>query len=90
MSEMVQIKEAAKLVGFLPDLQAYVDKMQHALTNRIYAALRDNTLTQEQAMYAWMEMLSYHQLIKRVEQQVRIGVTVGERRSVELMPLPIS
>mgnify|MGYP001613944545 CR=1 FL=1 len=88
-NELVQIKEAAKLVGFLPDLQAYVDKMERALDNRIFTALDDKTLTPEQALYAWMEKKTYRQLLKRVEQQVKIGVTVGERRSMELQPLPI-
>lgn len=89
MGEMIQIKEAAKLSGFLPDLQTYVDKMERALDNRIFTALDDKTLTPEQALYAWMEKKTYRQLLKRVEQQVKIGVTVGERRSVELQPLPI-
>ena len=86
------IREGAHLQSVLPYIQATIAKLEAMLDTRMYALLVANQLTPEVALQAWMQKHAYHQILRRFEQAVNIGVSVGERNVQELSgdpPLPI-
>lgn len=76
--DLQKISEGARLQGFEPYLKDYVEKMERTLVNKVFRALEEKTLTPEVALYAWMELLSYRRLLRKFQQQVQIGIAVGE------------
>lgn len=86
------IREGVRLQGFLPYLEDAVSKMEGQLEGRVFRLLDEGKLTPELALMAWMEKLAYRRLIRKFDQQVRIGQAVGAASAPELSqdpPLPI-
>lgn len=91
--------DGARLAGSLPYIEASLDKAMQAVTTRMDVAFTQNTLTPEMAFAAWIELLSYRRLLRRLQQQVRIGVAAGQRQKellntatraseLDILPLP--
>ena len=83
-SDLGKVVDASVIAGFMPYLDPELVKMENALTTRVFRALDDGELTPDAAMYAWMEVRAYRKLKKRLDLQVRVGHTVGERISEHL------
>ena len=83
------IRDGARLAGFLPYLQDELIKMEEAAVVRIDQLMTQGKLTPELSQMAWIELLSYRRLRRRLEQRVRIGVSVGERNAPFMSEPPL-
>lgn len=91
-SDMAALVDGARLAGVLPYVEEQLDKQIEACITRMDRMLSEGKLTPELAQMAWIELLSYRRLTRRLTQKVRIGVAAGERQAAVLNgdpPLPI-
>lgn len=90
--ELAQALNGARIGEMLPYLTQELDRMGDACVVRVDNLLRDGKLTPDLAQMAWIEMLGYRRLKRRLEQQVRLGTSMGEKHTALLSgepPLPI-
>lgn len=79
-----KINEAAHLSHYLPYIEAEISKLETALENRTYAAMRDGKFTAEDAHAAWIEKHVYRRILSNLKQRHRTGQSIGEDHAVEL------
>lgn len=75
--DLARIREATAIQGLLPYLEAEVARMERALENRVLTALRNGTLTPDDALHAWMEKSAIRSIVTRFDQRIKVGQTVG-------------
>lgn len=73
-----QVREGARLAGFMPYLEAELDKMHQLLDSRAYQAVSDGSLTPEVALNLWLEKYAYLKLQRRFKQVIAGSVSVGQ------------
>lgn len=84
--------DSARLAGMLPYLQAELRKMEEACMVRMDQLMLNGKLTPDLAQMAWIELIGYRRLRRRLEQKVRIGEAVGNKVAPVLNgepPLPV-
>lgn len=95
MNEALALSQAidgARLAGMLPYLEAELLAMEAACVTRMDRMMQDGKLTPELSQMAWIELIGYRRLRRRLQQKVRIGTSIGEKNSAILSgepPLPI-
>lgn len=78
VSEAVEAAAVLELQRKLPTLQGELEGMEEALISRVFKAVEERKLSPEQALYAWLELMSYRQLSRRLNAKVKVGqVVVG-------------
>lgn len=83
---LAAITEGARIAQMLPYLAEEVAKMERAVENRVFEAIRTGELTGQMAVSAWMEKRSLRGLLAKMEQKVRLGQSVGQRHQELLSP----
>ncbi len=78
------VRDGARIAGALPYIEVELDKMKAAVERRVFAALRDGTLSPDTALSAWQELNAYSLLQRRLRQQVAIATSVGKNVSPEM------
>lgn len=73
MAEGIEAAEAVELSRRLPGVLGEMEGMEEALINRVFDAINKKTLTEGQAYFAWLELLSYRQLARRLKTRVAVG-----------------
>lgn len=90
-NDLASMMDGARLAGVLPYVEEQLDKQIEACIVRMDRMLTEGKLTPELAQMAWIELLSYRRITRRLSQKVRIGVAAGSRQSAVLNgepPLP--
>lgn len=74
MEDVVEAAEVIDLQRRLPGVLGEVQKMEEALINRVFHSISNKTLTEGQAYYAWLELIGYRQLARRLKTKVAVGL----------------
>lgn len=90
VEQLTQIKRGIALQNLLPGLEEEVDRQEQAVINTAIAKLDKGELTPDQAMYLWMEIKTLRQLLRRVNQKVKVGQGAGQAMPKAMLPLPIA
>lgn len=97
VADLAQAIDGAHLSGMMPYLEAELRKMEEACVVRMDQLMVSGRLTPELAQIAWIELIGYRRLRRRLTQKVAIGVAAGTRQQTILngmigadnLPLPI-
>lgn len=81
MADFSEVRDGARLAGFMPYLDAELTSMTDQLVMKTLMALNSGTLTPDLALHAWMELNAYTRLLKRFQQKVQVGLSVGQRNA---------
>lgn len=73
VSDAIEAAQVMELQRKLPTIQGELDRMEEVLVSRVFKAIEAREFTQEQALYAWLELLSYRQLSRRLNTRVKVG-----------------
>jgi len=72
------MSKGAQFAAMMPELEMEVGRLTKEVQNRVFAAIRDGTLTDEAAKMAWMEVYAAFMLVRKFNTKVKLGVSVGE------------
>jgi hypothetical protein len=78
-SDASSIRDQAYIAEMLPFIQAETDKAIAALETRVFQQLRENTLTPDMALTAWMQKAAHLDVVRRLNTRVRVGTSIAER-----------
>ena len=81
MEEMGSIRDAVRITGALPYIEAAIAQAESALFNRVLGELAQSTLTPDKALYAWMQIRAYRDLYRKLRSGVAEGQSVGHKFS---------
>lgn len=90
VEQLTQIKRGIVLQNLLPGLEEEVDRQEQGIIVKAIAMLDKGELTPEQAMYLWMEIKTLRQLLRRVNNKVKVGQAAGQAMPKAMLPLPIT
>lgn len=77
-ADLRAMSQGAQFAALMPELEAQVSKLQKEVQARVYAAIRDGTLTDEAAKLAWIELYTQAGLLRKLATKVNLGRGVGE------------
>lgn len=77
------IRQGAEIQSMKPYMDAEIESMQKAVINSVLAAVNNGTLTTEMALTKWHEYISYFKLGQKLEQRVRVGLSVAKDNSLD-------
>jgi len=75
--QLADLNLGAKFQSLQAPLTADIEKLKRQTEQVVYTAIAQHTLTPEQALQAWYEHLSYHRLLQRFNQRIKIGEAAG-------------
>lgn len=64
-SELAEIRQAAHIAGYIPEIEVEIHSMQKTLTTKAFEMLAKGKLTPDEALNLWMEMFAYHRVGQR-------------------------
>jgi hypothetical protein len=82
--QLLELATGAKYQALAEPLNADMNKLKLQVEQRVYKAISTGTLTPEMALQAWYEMHSYHRLIQKFNQRIKMGVSQGEALSPQI------
>ena len=78
-NELRTMSEGAAMAGMLPTLERQTEKIVREVENRVFAAIRAGSLTDEMAKLSWLEIYSHRMMLKKMQSQISFGKSIGEK-----------
>jgi len=73
-----RVYDGTRVQGFMPYVDAEVNRLMDQTISKMYAAVIHNELTPEKAVAGWYEMAAYRNLINALTTRVKVGQRTGE------------
>jgi hypothetical protein len=71
-SELAEIRQAAHIAGYIPEIEVEIHSMQKTLTTKAFEMLAKGKLTPDEALNLWMEMYAYHRVGQRFREKAKL------------------
>lgn len=78
VDQLLDLSQGAKLAALVQPLTEDLNKLAEQTQARIFTAISKGEMTPEMAVQGWHELHSYHRLLQRYNQRIKIGQSVGE------------
>lgn len=82
--DLSAIRYGAELANYKPYLDVEIQAMQKAVVSNVLANVNAGTLTQEMALSKWMEYIAYQKLTQKLDQRIKVGVSVGSKQNLDI------
>lgn len=76
--QLAELSLGAKYLSLQAPITEDIQKMIRQAENRVFQAISDGSLTPEMALQGWYEVNSYHRLLQKFNQRIKMGQSQGE------------